>query len=142
MAGGPAACARPPAHGVLAHPFSANEPGELAQVYLGSAGPLGQRPRAERPNPRACPFEVIAGANTILFVPTTIHIPDVLLERVDTRAKTLGISRNRLILEACGEVVPGRRVRVEGADGHAGSPLSRARLRVNGTQALGSLAPT
>ena len=33
-------------------------------------------------------------------MPTTIHIPDALLERVDTRAKTLGISRNRLILEA------------------------------------------
>jgi len=36
---------------------------------------------------------------------TTIHIPDPLLERVDTRAKTLGISRNRLILEALEEKV-------------------------------------
>jgi metal-responsive CopG/Arc/MetJ family transcriptional regulator len=36
-------------------------------------------------------------------VPTTIHIPDPLLERVDARAKTLGISRNRLILEALEE---------------------------------------
>ena len=49
-----------------------------------------------------------AGANTILFVPTTIHIPDPLLERVDTRAKTLGISRNRLILEALEEKVGAR----------------------------------
>jgi len=46
--------------------------------------------------------------NTILFVPTTIHIPDPLLERVDTRAKTLGISRNRLILEALEEKVGAR----------------------------------
>jgi hypothetical protein len=35
-----------------------------------------------------------------VFVPTTIHIPDPLLERVDERARMLGISRNRLILEA------------------------------------------
>jgi hypothetical protein len=47
-------------------------------------------------------------ANTILFVPTTIHIPDPLLERVDTRAKTLGISRNRLIIEALEEKVGAR----------------------------------
>jgi hypothetical protein len=43
-------------------------------------------------------------------VPTTIHIPDPLLERVDTRAKTLGISRNRLILEALEEKVGARDV--------------------------------
>jgi predicted transcriptional regulator len=41
-------------------------------------------------------------------VATTIHIPDPLLERVDTRAKTLGISRNRLILEALEEKVGAR----------------------------------
>ena len=41
-------------------------------------------------------------------MPTTIHIPDALLERVDTRAKTLGISRNRLILEALEEKVGAR----------------------------------
>jgi metal-responsive CopG/Arc/MetJ family transcriptional regulator len=41
-------------------------------------------------------------------VPTTIHIPDPLLERVDTRAKTLGISRNRLIIEALEEKVGAR----------------------------------
>jgi predicted DNA-binding protein len=45
------------------------------------------------------------GANTVLSVPTTIHIPDLLLERVDTCAKTLGISRARLILEALEEKV-------------------------------------
>jgi predicted transcriptional regulator len=43
-------------------------------------------------------------------VPTTIHIPDPLLERVDARAKTLGISRNRLILEALEEKVGARDV--------------------------------
>ncbi len=41
-------------------------------------------------------------------MPTTIHIPDALLERVDTRAKTLGISRNRLILEALEEKIGAR----------------------------------
>jgi metal-responsive CopG/Arc/MetJ family transcriptional regulator len=41
-------------------------------------------------------------------VPTTIHIPDPLLERVDTRAKTLGIGRNRLILEALEEKLGAR----------------------------------
>ena len=48
--------------------------------------------------------------NTIVFVPTTIHIPDPLLERVDTRAKTLGISRNRLIVEALEEKLGAREV--------------------------------
>jgi predicted transcriptional regulator len=48
------------------------------------------------------------GTNMNVFVPTTIHIPDPLLERVDTRAKTLGISRNRLILEALEEKVGAR----------------------------------
>jgi metal-responsive CopG/Arc/MetJ family transcriptional regulator len=48
--------------------------------------------------------------NTNIFVPTTIHIPDPLLERVDARAKTLGISRNRLILEALEEKVGARDV--------------------------------
>ena len=43
-------------------------------------------------------------------MPTTIHIPDALLERVDTRAKTLGMSRNRLILEALEEKVGARDV--------------------------------
>jgi hypothetical protein len=48
------------------------------------------------------------GTNINLFVATTIHIPDPLLERVDTRAKILGISRNRLILEALEEKVGAR----------------------------------
>jgi hypothetical protein len=33
-------------------------------------------------------------------MPTTVHIPGDLLERADARAKLLGISRNRLIVEA------------------------------------------
>ena len=30
---------------------------------------------------------------------TTVHIPRTLLEKVDARAKTLGVSRNRLIVD-------------------------------------------
>ena len=52
----------------------------------------------------------LLATNTILFVPTTIHIPAPLLERVDTRAKALGISRNRLIQEALEEKVGARDV--------------------------------
>jgi hypothetical protein len=33
-------------------------------------------------------------------VPTTVHIPAALLERVDARAKALGVSRNRFIVRA------------------------------------------
>jgi predicted transcriptional regulator len=38
-------------------------------------------------------------------MPTTVHIPDTLLESVDRRAKALGISRNRLIVRALEEAV-------------------------------------
>jgi hypothetical protein len=67
----------------------------LTSVELGPLGP------AEH-------LDAIVRANINIFVPTTIHIPDPLLERVDTRAKTLGISRNRLILEALEEKVGAR----------------------------------
>ena len=33
-------------------------------------------------------------------MPTTVHIPDALLQAVDRRAKALGISRNRLVVQA------------------------------------------
>jgi hypothetical protein len=33
-------------------------------------------------------------------MPTTVHIPPVLLKSVDRRAKALGMSRNRLIVRA------------------------------------------
>jgi len=33
-------------------------------------------------------------------MPTSVHIPDQLLKRADERAKSLGISRNRLIVRA------------------------------------------
>jgi hypothetical protein len=33
-------------------------------------------------------------------VATTVHIPKKLLEQVDARAKSLGVSRNRLVVEA------------------------------------------
>jgi hypothetical protein len=36
-------------------------------------------------------------------VPTTVHVPADLLERVDTRAKALGVSRNRFIVKALEE---------------------------------------
>lgn len=39
----------------------------------------------------------------IRIVPTTVHIPERLLDRVDARAKALGVSRNRLIVEALEE---------------------------------------
>jgi hypothetical protein len=38
-------------------------------------------------------------------MPTTVHLPPSLLERIDARAKALGISRNRFILEALAEKV-------------------------------------
>jgi hypothetical protein len=36
-------------------------------------------------------------------VPTTIHVPPALLKRVDARAKALGVSRNRFIIETLNE---------------------------------------
>jgi hypothetical protein len=33
-------------------------------------------------------------------MPTTVHIPAPLLRRIDSRAKSLGVSRNRLIVQA------------------------------------------
>lgn len=36
-------------------------------------------------------------------MPTTVHIPDALLEALDRRAKELGTSRNRLIVRAVEE---------------------------------------
>lgn len=36
----------------------------------------------------------------IFVVATTVHIPTPLLKRVDQRAKALGVSRNRLIIDA------------------------------------------
>ncbi len=38
-------------------------------------------------------------------MPTTVHIPDPLLQLVDRRAKALGISRNRLVVRALEEAV-------------------------------------
>jgi len=38
-------------------------------------------------------------------MPTTVHIPDPLLKSVDRRAKTLGISRNRLVVRALEQAV-------------------------------------
>lgn len=38
-------------------------------------------------------------------MPTTIHLPDELLSRVDERAKTLKITRNRYIVEALRKVL-------------------------------------
>lgn len=41
-------------------------------------------------------------------MPPTVHIPEGLLERVDRRAKALGISRNRLIVEALEDKIGAR----------------------------------
>jgi predicted transcriptional regulator len=41
-------------------------------------------------------------------VSTTVHIPKKLLEQVDARAKSLGVSRNRLVVEALREKVNAR----------------------------------
>jgi hypothetical protein len=38
-------------------------------------------------------------------VPTTIHVPASLLEKIDARAKALGVSRNRFILQALADKV-------------------------------------
>jgi metal-responsive CopG/Arc/MetJ family transcriptional regulator len=38
-------------------------------------------------------------------MPTTVHIPAVLLKSVDRRAKALGVSRNRLIVRALEKAV-------------------------------------
>ena len=39
---------------------------------------------------------------------TTVHIPKKLLDQVDARAKSLGVSRNRLVVEALREKVGAR----------------------------------
>jgi predicted transcriptional regulator len=38
-------------------------------------------------------------------MPTTVHIPDELLEEVDERAKALAMTRNRYIIEALRKVL-------------------------------------
>lgn len=43
-----------------------------------------------------------------MFVATTVHIPKKLLSRVDARAKSLGMSRNRLVVEALRDKVEAR----------------------------------
>lgn len=41
-------------------------------------------------------------------MPTTVHIPAPLLKSVDRRAKALGVSRNRLIIQALEAAVSAR----------------------------------
>ena len=41
-------------------------------------------------------------------MPTTVHIPPALLKSVDRRARALGVSRNRLIVQALEEAVNDR----------------------------------
>jgi metal-responsive CopG/Arc/MetJ family transcriptional regulator len=41
-------------------------------------------------------------------MPTTVHIPPALLKSVDRRAKALGLSRNRLIIQALEQAVSER----------------------------------
>lgn len=43
-----------------------------------------------------------------IFMPTTVHLPVALLKSIDRRAKTLGVSRNRLIIRALEEALTRR----------------------------------
>ena len=43
-----------------------------------------------------------------VFMPTTVHIPAPLLKSVDRRAKALGVSRNRLIVQALEHAIHAR----------------------------------
>ena len=36
---------------------------------------------------------------------TTVHVPDATLKRIDTIARRLGISRNRLVIRALEEII-------------------------------------
>jgi predicted transcriptional regulator len=47
--------------------------------------------------------------NINIFMPTTVHIPAPLLRRIDSRAKSLGVSRNRLIVQAIEDSLESRR---------------------------------
>lgn len=42
-------------------------------------------------------------------MPTTVHIPKNLLARVDARAKKLGVSRNRFVVQVLQEKLAARR---------------------------------
>jgi metal-responsive CopG/Arc/MetJ family transcriptional regulator len=39
---------------------------------------------------------------------TTFHIPDELLREIDRAARKMGVSRNRFVLQACGEALARR----------------------------------
>jgi EAL domain-containing protein (putative c-di-GMP-specific phosphodiesterase class I) len=41
-------------------------------------------------------------------MPTTVHVPPALLKLVDQRARSLGVSRNRLVVQALERVVNDR----------------------------------
>jgi hypothetical protein len=41
----------------------------------------------------------------ILFVATTVHIPEELLSKIDATSQTLGISRNRFVIQACADAL-------------------------------------
>jgi ABC-type branched-subunit amino acid transport system ATPase component len=36
---------------------------------------------------------------------TTFHIPDTLLREIDRAARRMGLSRNRFVIQACGEAL-------------------------------------
>lgn len=72
-------------------------------------------------------------------MPTSIHVPDELLAAVDRKAKSLKISRNRLIVRALEREIgepgwpPGFFEQLRGATGGAGEALrdSLAAVRAN-----------
>ncbi len=41
-------------------------------------------------------------------MPTTVHVPPALLKKIDSRAKALGVSRNRFIVDTLSEKVDSR----------------------------------
>lgn len=60
-------------------------------------------------------------------MPTTVHIPEALLESIDRRARALGVSRNRLIVRALEQAVRERSTcRTQGAIRLVCSELRRA----------------
>lgn len=68
------------------------------RIVQNRAGILGQLLRKSAM--RCWRLVAVHAVFTNIFMPTTVHIPDLLLKSVDRRAKALGISRNRLVVRA------------------------------------------
>jgi predicted transcriptional regulator len=73
------------------------------RIVQNRAGILGQLLR--KPDMRCWRPATVHVIFENIFMPTTVHIPDPLLKSVDRRAKALGISRNRLVVQALEQAV-------------------------------------